>query len=122
MSVAFLLDESQRGRLFNATERHNREGLPPLDIVCVGQPDDLPLSSSDPAILLWAERENRILISADCNTLPDHLANHLAAGHHSPGVFLVRPGTSLAALVEHLVLVAHASDDYEWRDHIEFVP
>ena len=122
MSVAFLLDENLLGRLISAIEHHNREGLPPLDVVCVGQSDDLPLSSSDPMILLWAERENRILVSADCNTLPNHLANHLAAGHHSPGVFLVRPGTSLNALVEHLALIAHASDEYEWRDHIEFVP
>lgn len=122
MSLAFLLDENLLGPLFSPIERHNLDGLPPLDVVCVGQSDDLPLSSDDPTILLWAERENRILISADCSTLPEHLTAHLTAGHHSPGVFLIRPGTSFSALVDHLTLVAHSSEDYEWRNRIEFIP
>ena len=94
----------------------------PLDVVCVGQPDDLPLASDDPSILRWAEREGRILVSADHATLPNHLETHLASGHHSPGVFLARPDTKLSALVGHLALVAHVSEDYEWRDRVEFIP
>ena len=45
MSLAFLLDENLLGPLFSAIERHNLQRMPPLNVVCVGQPDDLPLSS-----------------------------------------------------------------------------
>jgi hypothetical protein len=34
----------------------------PLDVVRVGDFDDLPLASDDQSILPWAQREERILI------------------------------------------------------------
>jgi hypothetical protein len=43
-----------------------------LNVVCVGQFDDLPFSADDPAILLWAERQGRILITEDKTTMPAH--------------------------------------------------
>lgn len=94
----------------------------PLDAVRVGQTGDLPFGSDDRTILLWAEREGRILVTEDKRTMPDHLAAHLAAGHHVPGILIVRGGITITTLIEVLVQVAHASDEYEWRDRIEFIP
>jgi hypothetical protein len=42
--------------------------------------------------LLWAEREGRVLVTLDRHTMPGHLANHLRAGHNSPGSFLSANG------------------------------
>jgi hypothetical protein len=51
-----------------------------------------------------------------------HLADHMQAGHHSPGVFTFRRGSRLAEVVAHLALVAYASEAWEWADRIEFIP
>jgi hypothetical protein len=122
MPLRFVLDENQRGPLWRAVVRHNQAGVYPLDVVRVGDPADLPLASIDPDILLWGEREERILVSFDKATLAGHLANHLQAGHHSPGVFMLRRGSRLSEIVSHLALVAYASDAWEWQDRIEFIP
>jgi hypothetical protein len=122
MPLRFLLDENQRGLLWRAVRRHNAAGVYVLDVERVGDPVDLPLGSVDPSVLLWAEREGRILVSFDKNTLAGHLAAHLQAGHSSPGVFMLRRGCQLPQVVTHLALVAYASDPAEWQDRIEFVP
>ena len=122
MALTFLLDENIRASLFRAIQRHNHVGQDRLDVVQVGYSMDLPLSADDRAILQWAEREGRILVTEDKHAMPRHLEQHLEDGHHSPGVFLVRPGTSIPSLLEFLILVAHASKPDEWRDRIEFIP
>ena len=122
MPLRFVLDENQRGPLWRAVIRHNQAGIYPLDVMRVGDLLDLPLGSTDPDILLWCEREDRILVSFDKTTLAGHLNNHLQSGHHSPGIFLLRRASRLSQVLAHLALVAHASDAWEWQDRIEFIP
>lgn len=123
MPFSFLLDENQRGRLWRALQHHNASNLSlALDVVRVGDPPDLPTGSADPAILLWAERESRILLTRDEQSMPGHLADHLAAGRHSPGILLIRHRVSFADVVSHLVLVAYASQAWEWQDQIRYIP
>ncbi len=62
------------------------------------------------------------LVSLDQETLPVHLADHLAHGGRSPGIFLIRPGSSLREVVESLELVAHAANPDDYRDHITYIP
>lgn len=80
------------------------------------------MGCQDPEILIWAEGESRILVSRDLSTLPIFLADHLHAGHHSPGIFLIRHGATLTEVVDFLVLVAHASEPWEWADRCQFIP
>ena len=122
MALRFVLDENQRGLLWRAVVRHNQLGDYPVDVIRVGDPPDLPLGASDSEILIWCERESRILVSFDKKTLAEHLAAHLLAGGHCPGIFLVRRGSRVSLVVDHLALVAHASEAWEWSDRIEFVP
>jgi hypothetical protein len=122
MPLRFVLDENLRGPLWRALVRHNQASVYPLDVVRVGDPPDLPLASLDPEVLLWAERERRILLSYDKATLAGHLASHLQAGLNSQGVFMLRRGSRLSEIVGHLALVAYASDAWEWQDRIEFIP
>ena len=122
MPVSFLLDEHLRGPLWKAIQRHNRHSECLIEAARVGDPPDLPLRSADSEILLWAERENRIVITLDENTIPGHLADHLNSGRHSPGVFIIRDVTSLARVISFLEAVAHASEAHEWRDSIQYVP
>ena len=41
---------------------------------------------------------------------------------HSPGIFLLRRGSRLSLAVEHLAMVAHASEAWEWAERLEFIP
>src|SRR5947209_20370657 len=109
MPLGYVLDEHLRGLLWPAILQHNRTSPHLIDATRVGDPPDLPLGSPDPDILLWAERNGRILVSLDRKTLAVHLAAHLAAGHHSPGVFLIRPGVSLKDVTDFLYIASGAS-------------
>jgi hypothetical protein len=108
--------------LWRAVVRHNQLGVYLLDVICVGDLPDLPLGSTDADILRWSEREQRILVTFDKTTLPQHLAAHLQAGNHCPGVFMLRRGSRLSQVVNHLALAAYASEPWEWLDRIEFIP
>ena len=88
----------------------------------MGDPADLPLSTLDPQVLAWAEEHDSILVTLDKSTMPGHLADHLTAGRHSPGVFIVRDGTPFAVVVEYLILATHVADPDEFRDAWRFIP
>jgi hypothetical protein len=120
--LSFLLDENVPGRVVRALQRHNQRGADPLDIVRVGGSGSPPLSSDDSTILSWAEENRRLLVTEDKHTMPAHLDRHLKAGHHVPGVLMIRGGARVPALVEFLVLVAYASRPEEWEDRIEYIP
>ena len=122
MALAFLLDEHLRGPLWNAIERHNGDSELVIDIIRVGDPADVPLGSDDPTILQWAEREGRIVLTEDKHTMPVHLDEHLQAGRHSPGVFILRMGSTWSELLECLELVGHVGEEAEYRDAVTFVP
>jgi hypothetical protein len=120
--LSFLLDEHLRGPLWLAILRHNTQGGLTIDAVRVGDPPDLPLGSADLAILAWAERAGRILLTEDVHTMPGYLAQHLQKGHRSPGVFVIGAGCSIGQLVAHLELVAHAGEPADYADTLVYVP
>ena len=80
MALCYLLDEHLRGPLWQGIKSPNALGLYLIDAVRVGDPIDLPLGATDPEILLWAEREGRILVSQDEATMKSYLADHLRGG------------------------------------------
>jgi hypothetical protein len=121
MPLRYVLDENVRGLLWRAIERYNRRTGYPINAVRVGDLTELPRGTRDRDLLMWAERENSIIISLDVNTMPRHLHDHLESGHHSPGLFLLVGRMNLFALLEFLSLAAYASDPEEWRDRVEFV-
>jgi hypothetical protein len=122
VDIRYLLDEQLRGQLWHALCWHNQRGAYPLDVVRVGDPPDLSQGSTDSEILTWAEREGRLLVSADRKTLLQYFHEHLRAGHHSPGLLLVRPLSPLPQLVEFLVAAAYASEAKEWVDVWRYIP
>ncbi len=123
MPLRFVLDEHLRGGgLWRIIQQHNAQGLNLLDAVRVGDPLDLPLGTTDPDVLIWAEREGRILLSRDFSSLPGHLVQHLRTGRHAPGIFLLRPRASLSAVLGDLVVTAHAGDAADFQDAIRVIP
>lgn len=120
--LRFVLDENLRGPLWDIIQRHNIIGSDTLDVIRVGDLSELPLSTRDQDLLLWAERDGRIIISEDKKTMATHLAHHLASGHSCPGIMTPRPGVSLPQLLAFLVLAAYASEPAEWENRQTFIP
>jgi hypothetical protein len=120
--LRYVLDEHVPRALWSAIQGHNRHGAFLIDVVRVGDPPDLPLGNLDPEILLWAERERRILVSLDKGTLPGHLADHLSAGRHSPGILIIRQSSTLREVVAYLVMAAYAGNPGEYQDGITYIP
>ena len=93
-----------------------------MDILCVGEPEAPENQSSDPSLLEFAETSERILVTYDKKTMPDHLKKHFGKGKHTMGVVLLRQGFPLSRYVEEITLIWQASEKLEWRDQTVFVP
>jgi hypothetical protein len=118
VSIRFLLDENLEPKLKIATLRLS----PIVDILRVGDHGVPPLSTADPDLLRFCEVAQRILVTADRTTMPDHIDAHLADGGHFWGVCLLRDGFSIYRIAQELVLIAEASTLEEWRNRIEWIP
>jgi hypothetical protein len=122
VALTFLLDEHLRGVLMHAIQRHNSSGVDLIDAVCVGDPPDLPLGSSDPDIISWAEHHGRVLVTRDVHTMPANFFQHLRAGNLSPGLLFIRPKSLLADIVAELAMIANAGDAADYFDQMDFIP
>jgi hypothetical protein len=117
-TVKFLGDEHIRHSLADAV--WHRE--PVMEFLFVGQAGAPPLSTPDPELLVFAETHKYSLLSSDKKTMPEHVTAHLGAGRHTWGVFLIRPGTNWAALIDDLILIWSASTAEDWQDRLERLP
>jgi hypothetical protein len=122
MSVPLLCDENVRGFLPNAIERKALlEGVP-VDVVSVGDAENLPFGSTDAAILEWAAQEGRVLITLDKSTVPAVFRERMNQGFGSAGVLMMRHHASIRDVVEYLVLVACLGTPPDYRDRLKWFP
>jgi hypothetical protein len=122
MALRFLLDEQMRGARWLAIHHHNAAGIDVLDALCVGDAPAPPRGTSDPDLLFWAEQQGSVLVSRDRKTMPGYFIAHLQAGHHSPGLFLLRAGCAIRQLIDTLVLYDQAADPLDLVDLIKYIP
>jgi hypothetical protein len=118
MIAGYLLDEN--------LPRAWRGGIvrmePAVVVWCVGDPSAPPLRSPDPVILGWCEAHQAILLTNNRESMPGHLADHVAQGRHVPGIFVVDPSLSIRQLARTLALIAGASLEDEYQDQIRYLP
>jgi predicted nuclease of predicted toxin-antitoxin system len=101
--LAFLADENFHGAIVDGLR--NRQ--PDLDILRV---QDVGLmSADDPAILDWAAKEGRILLTHDQATIPDFAYDRIAAGLPMPGVIRVPDTLPFAEAIDTILLIASCS-------------
>jgi hypothetical protein len=84
VKVRFLLDENLSYRLKIALLHLD----PTIDILRVGDPGTPPLGTLDPEVLHYLESSQRILITDNRKSMPDHLTAHWATGGHLKGTIL----------------------------------
>jgi hypothetical protein len=117
----FLLDEHLRGPLWEAIHAHNSS--PGAAVIRAHRVGDWPapsLGTDDPDLLLWAERENCILVTCDRQTMTSYFWDHFNEGRHLPGLILLPNVFSIPDVLEFLILAAHASELDEWRDRVVY--
>ena len=109
-------DENFNGHIVRGLLRRN----PHLDIVRI---QDTELSSAeDPAVLAWAAREGRVLVTHDVNTITRFVYERIRAGQPMPGVFEVSASLPIGRAIEDLLLLAECSEEGEWEGQIRYIP
>ena len=94
--------------------------LPSLDLIRV---QDAGLrEADDPAILEWAARERRVVLTHDANTMPAFAYDRTRRKEAMPGMFVVSQQAGLNKIIEELVLLAECSDDREWDSQVIYLP
>lgn len=95
---------------------------PGLVVWQIGMPGVSPAGTLDPEILIWCEANNFVLVTNNRKSMPVHLADHLAAGRHIPGILTVDVLGSLARNIDDLLTTAFASLPNEYTDRVAYLP
>jgi len=95
---------------------------PDLMVWSVGMAGAPPTGMLDPAILCWCEDHAFVLVTNNRRSMPTHLADHLAAGRHVPGILVLRFRAEFGRVIDDLLLIAAAAQRDEFQDQIVFVP
>jgi hypothetical protein len=93
-----------------------------VEILSVGEAAAPAKGIKDPPLLLWLEAHQYMLLTGNRKTMPGHLADHLTAGHHVPGIFLISDWLPTQQVVDELLLIWGASTPDEWRNQLWYLP
>ena len=93
-----------------------------LTVWRIGDEGALPKGTPDPVLLCWCEENDFVLITNNRKTMPRHLADHLAAGRHVPGILILNLDAPIGLALDDLILIATASQPQEFLDRIAYVP
>jgi hypothetical protein len=115
MKIQFLADENLRRPIVLGLRRRE----PSASFVQAYEAG--AAGKDDPTLLQIAAEQNRILVSHDVRTIPQHFRNFIA-GQTSPGVILIPQKLPLSTAIEQLVLIWLASEAEEWVNQIRFLP
>ena len=114
----FLIDENISPEYRTQLLRHE----PLLTVLVIGDEGAPARSTPDPEILVWCEQNQFSLVTNNRESMPQHLSDHIAAGHHVPGIFTINRRVSMGLIIEQLILIVGASDEDEYIDRITYIP
>ena len=78
--------------------------------------------AADEAVLEWAAREGRVLLTHDVSTLTRCAYDRVKAHLPMPGVFEVSRGVPVSKAIEDILLLAELSLPGEWEGQIRYLP
>jgi Domain of unknown function (DUF5615) len=114
--IRFLADADFNHAIVRGCRRHE----PAMDFLSANEArlEGVP----DPDVLAIAAEQNRILVTHDRQTMPQHFGAFLMTGRSSPGVFLVSQHAGIGEVIDVLLLIWAASDPADWRNRIVNIP
>jgi hypothetical protein len=111
-----------RGHVGRRLQRALRRRSAELIVWRIGDPGAPRESTPDPEILIWCEANNFLLVTNNRSTMPVHLRDHLEAGHHVPGIFILSESKIVGATAAELHLIWAAPAAEEHQDQIRHLP
>src|SRR5437763_14057257 len=109
-------DENFNNDIVRGVRRRN----PAVDIARV---QDAGLSQADdPAILEWAAREGRVLLTHDVSTMTKYAYERVGNGQPTPGVFEVGRKVPIGVAIDEILLLAECSSEGEWEGQVRYLP
>jgi hypothetical protein len=113
--IRLLADENFNGKIL----RGLRQRLPALDLVRV---QDVGLGSAlDPMVLEWAAREERVLLTHDVRTMPDHAYERVGRGMRMAGMVVIDSAAPVGPAIEEIALLLVCSLDGELEDQVRYL-
>lgn len=76
----------------------------------------------DPDLLRWTAEHERILISHDKKTIPQHVRELVSEGLTLPGVILVIKSVSLGKLIDDLEITILCGKPEDFRNDVFYLP
>lgn len=114
--MKFLADENLDYRIFKGLQLV----LPELDLVRVQ--DTEIYQASDPEVLEWAARENRIVITHDVQTMTRFAYERIKNGLSTPGVIEIRKVTPIGQVIEELSVMIGAGSPDDFENQVRYIP
>ena len=75
--------------------------------------------STDPEILDWAARQQRVVLTHDVNTMTRFAIERIKRGEPMAGIFIVHQESGpLSTIIDDLLLLDECSDTAEWSAQI----
>ena len=81
-----------------------------------------PFGTPDADLLHYLELSQRLLVTDNRESMPEHLREHWAEGGHIWGLFWVHPHLSTGRLAQELVMVWETSEAEEWMEITDWIP
>lgn len=78
-------------------------------------------SLDDPDVLQLAAEQNRLLVSHDRKTMPNHFGQFILS-NRSPGLLVVSQKLPISQVAQELLLIWAASGPEEWVNRIRSLP
>ena len=76
----------------------------------------------DPAILAWAARNERILLTHDRATMPNFAYDRLVRGEPMAGMFVINDRMPIRQAIDELSLLVDCSEQAEWDGVVLYLP
>jgi len=115
-ALRFLMDEDFDNDILRGLLRR----LPELNIV---RAQDVGLSGAkDPAVLEWAARDGRVLLTHDVTTMTAHASARVRNGQAMPGLFAVSQSIPIGKAIDEILVLAECSLEGEWEGQIHYLP
>ena len=114
--LPLLADENFNNDIVRGVTRRN----PEVDVVRV---QDVGLSGADdPAVLAWAARAGRVVLTHDVATMTRFAFDRVEAGEAMPGLIEVGRAVATRQAIDDIVLLAECSQAGEWEGQVLYLP
>ena len=81
----------------------------------------IPEKMEDPEVLELGSARDRIIVTHDVRTMPDHFSDFVAE-KSCPGMILVPKKLAIGAAIEDLLLIWQVSEAEEWLNQMRRLP